>query len=201
MKPNRYERHYTDTTPPKDGMSYQRAQLTGIQRNKAKLGFNCDHCGFPFEKYACWAKRTKYHYCGRACASAAKVVRIPKPCVVCGTEMLLTPSKFNRTSGCSRACMRKRRTVNYKNLRSSPDYVAIVKRLKKEALCGVCGTTNGPWVVQGVKIWVEDGLSCADGGNAHLVCQHCHLRGVNYLSMQSTYMSNRVKYYKEKNNG
>jgi len=201
MKPNRYERHYTDTTPPKGGMAYQRAQLTGIQRNKAKLGFNCDHCGLPFEKYACWAKRTKHHYCGRACASAAQVVRIPKPCVVCGTEMLLTPGNLNRISGCSRACMRKRRTVHYENLRSSPDYVAVVKRLRKEALCSACGTTNGPWVVQGVKIWVEDGLSCADGSNAYLVCQHCHLRCVQNLSKQSTYMSNRVKYYKEKNNG
>lgn len=199
MKANGYENHYKDIAPPKEGLTYQRAQLTSVQRNKAKLGFNCDHCGIPFEKYACWAKRTSHHYCGRACAWAAKVVRIPKPCVVCGTEMLLTPTSFNRVSGCSKECMRKRRTVNNSNLRASPDYLAIVKRLKENAVCGTCSTTNGPWVVQGIKTWVEDGLACADGSSARLVCQHCHLDSVAHLSKQSTYMSDRFKYYKEKN--
>lgn len=198
MKANGYERHYTNIAPPKDGMSYHRGQLTSVQRNNAKLGFNCDHCGIPFEKYACWAKRTSNHYCGRGCASAAKVVRIPKPCVVCGTEMLLIPSSFKRVSGCSKTCQRKRRIVNNKR-QLSPDYVAIVKRLRKEDLCGICGTTNGPWVVQGIKTWVEDGLACAEGSNARLVCQSCHFHSVKHLSKQSLYMVNRFKYYKEKN--
>ena len=199
MKAKGYERHYTKVIPPKDGLRYHRGQLTSVQRNKAKLGFNCDHCGIPFETYACWAKRYSHHYCGRACASAAKVVRIPKPCVVCGTEMLLTPTLFRRVSGCSKECMRKRRIVNNHNLRTSPDYMDIVKRLRKEALCGMCGTTNGPWVVQGIKTWLEDGLAFADGSGAHLVCQHCHLRSVAPLSKQSMYIVDRFKYYKEKN--
>lgn len=199
MKGNGYEQHYKNILPPKDGMGYQRAQLTTLQRNKSKLSFNCDHCGLPFEKYACWAKRTKNHYCGRACASAAKVVRIPKPCVVCGNEMLLTPTLFTRTSACSKECMRKRRVVNNKNLRSSPDYLSIVKRLRKEALCSVCGTTNGPWVVQGIKTWVENGLAQADGDSAHLVCKQCHMKSVVQLSLKSDYMTDRFKYYKEKN--
>jgi hypothetical protein len=199
MKANGYERNYKDIAPPKNGLNYHRSQLTSVQRNNAKLEFNCDHCGLLFERYACWAKRSRHHYCGRACAAAAKVVRIPKSCVVCGTEMLLIPSAFNRVSGCSRECMRKRRVVNNKDLRGSPDYMNIVKRLRQKALCGVCGTTNGPWVVQGIKTWVEDGLACADGSDAHLICQHCHLNSVSHLSMQSMYMSDRFKYYKERN--
>lgn len=199
MKSTGYDRHYKDTLPPKDGMQYQRGQLTSIQRNKAKLGFNCDHCGVAFETYACWAKRYKYHYCGRACASAAKVIRIPKPCVVCGTEMLLPPGNYKRVSACSTECMRKRRVVNYTNLRASPDYSAITRRLKHAAVCTTCKTTQGPWVVQGIKTWVEDGLARANGDDAYLLCQSCHLKSVAPLSRQSTYMSDRFKYYKEKN--
>ena len=199
MKTTGYENHYIGIAPPKDGLKYQRAQLTSVQRNKAKLGFNCDHCGIPFEKYACWAKRHTHHYCGRPCASAAKVIRIPKPCVVCGTEVLLTPSDFKRVSTCSRDCKRKRRVVNNKNQRSSPEYMSIVKRLKATAVCSTCNTTNGPWVVQGIKTWIEDKLAYADGGDARLVCQHCHLSSVSHKATQSTYITDRFKYYKEKN--
>ena len=201
MKGNGYEHHYKNIPPPKDGMGYQRGQLTSVQRNKAKLGFNCDHCGLPFETYACWAKRNAHHYCGRACASAAKVVRIPKPCVVCGTEMLLTPTDYRRFSACSYKCSRKRRVVNNDNPYSSPDYAAVAARLKKNAVCTACGATSGPWVVRGMKTWVEDGLACASGDDAHLMCRDCHLKAVAPLAAQSTYMTDRFKYYKQKSEG
>jgi len=200
MKGNGYEHHYKQIPPPKDGLQKQGAQLTGLARNKAKLPFNCDHCGLAFEKYACWAKRVTHNYCSRACASAAKVIRFPKDCVVCGTEMLLTATYVKRVSACSAACSRKRKTVTNVNLRSSPDYTAIAQRLKKNTICNTCGTTNGPWRVTGVKTWVEDGLSCANGDDAKLVCLRCHLKSVAHLSRASTYISDRFRYYKEQKN-
>ena len=182
-------------------MDYQRSQLTKIQHSK--LPFNCDYCGVSFEKYACWAKRTAHHYCGRACASAAKVIRIPKNCVVCDAEIFLTPTYYNRVATCSKECMRKKRVRNNTNLCSSPDYVTIVKRLRKNAVCKNCGTTKGPWIARGVTKWIEGGLAKANGDNAYLLCRVCHLKSVIPLSKQSLYMSDRVAYYtdqlKEKN--
>ena len=197
MKGNGYENHYKQIPPPKEGLQKQGAQPTKLARNKSKLPFNCDHCGLAFEKYACWAKRVTHHYCSRACASAAKVVRFPKDCAVCGVEMLLTPTYMNRVSTCSAICMRKKRVTTNINMRSSPDYAAIAKRLKKNALCSTCGTTNGPWRVVGVKTWLEDGLACANGDEAKLVCLDCHLKSVAHLSKASTYISDRFRYYKE----
>ena len=198
MKPSRYDR---SIAPPKDGMKYQWSQLTGILRNKSKLSLNCDHCGLSFEKYACWAKRCARHYCGRACACAAKIIRFPKDCVICGTVMMLNASLALRKFTCSSACMRKKRVTSNVNMRSSPDYMAIAKRLKKNAVCKLCGTLNGPWAVMGIKIWVEDNLSCAEGSEACLVCRHCHMKSVAALAVDSTYMVDRIKYYKEKNGG
>jgi len=198
MKSRGYDTHYKQTPPPIGGFVVERAQLTTVARNKSKLPFNCDHCGIPFEKYACWAKRSTHHYCGRACANAARLVRIPKECVVCKAEMLLTPADYPRLSTCSKLCMRKRRTSTNINMRSSPDYRAIVNRLKKNAVCAVCETTKGPWIVRGTKLWVQDGLSCADGTDAYLVCRNCHLKATQPLAKASTYMTDRFKYYKER---
>jgi hypothetical protein len=75
----------------------------------------------------------------------------------------------------------------------------ILKVLKKASICGACGTTNGPWVVRGIKLWIENGLSCADGKEASLVCKNCHLKSVTHLAKQSTYISDRLSYYKEEN--
>ena len=196
MKPGGY-----NITPPKGGMKYQRSQLTGILRSKSKLPFNCDHCGLLFETYACWAKRHATHFCGRACAWAARVIRFPKDCVICGTVMMLTASLAVRKFTCSYVCMRKKRVTNNVGIRASPDYMAIAKRLKKNAVCKLCGTLNGPWTVMGIKTWVEDKLSCAEGSKACLVCRHCHMKSVASLAVNSTYMVDRIKYYKEKNGG
>jgi hypothetical protein len=199
MKGNGYENHYRSIAPPTEGLRVQGSNLTKLARNKSKLPFNCDHCGLAYETYACWAKRYSNHYCSRACASAAKVIRFPKDCAICGTEMLITPSDYPKVFTCSTPCMRRKRVTNNVNTRTSPDYTAIAKRLKKDALCKSCGTTNGPWAVRGVRLWVEDGLACADGSEAYLVCRHCHLKSVAPLSTASAYMSDRFKYYKEKN--
>ena len=198
MKPGGYEYHYRTITPPKEGMKYQRSQMTGIARNKAKLSFNCDHCGIQFETYACWAKRWANHYCGRACASASRIIRFPKDCVICGVVMMLTPATAVKKFTCSRNCMRKKRVTSNVTVRSSPDYKAIAKRLKKNAMCKLCGTLNGPWVAAGIKTWVENGLSCAEGSKSYLLCKHCHMKYVASLAVNSTYMTDRIKYYKEK---
>ena len=193
MKPDVY-----NITPPKGGMKYHRSQLTGILRSKAKVPFNCDRCGLLFETYACWAKRYATHYCGRACAWASRIIRFPKDCVICGFIMMLTPSLAVRKFTCSRNCMRKKRVTNNISVRSSPDYKAIAKHLKKNAVCKLCGTFNGPWAVMGIKTWVEDGLSCAEGSKAYLACRPCHMESVASLAVNSTYMADRIKYYKEK---
>lgn len=198
MRGNGYENHYKDIPPPKEGLRYQTGQLTPLARNKSKIGVNCDYCGMAFEKYACWAKRTAHHYCGRSCANAAKLVRIPKPCAVCNGEMLLTPADYPKISTCSKTCLRKKRVKNNMNLRSSADYKRIVSRLKKNQICKVCATKSGPWTVRNIKTWVHDGLSCADGSDAYLVCRHCHLKEVSPLSLTSTYITDRFRYYKDK---
>ena len=199
MKGNGYERHYKQIAPPTSGMAYQKSQLTPLARNKSKLFFNCDHCGLLFETYACWAKRVTNHYCGRSCASAAKVMRIPKDCVICGAGMLIKPSEYVKKSTCSASCMRKKRVTTNVNMRSSPDFMAIARRLKKDAECKSCKATSGPWAIRGVKVWVDNGLACADGSGAYLLCRNCHLRSVAPLSVASTYMADRFKYYKENN--
>ena len=199
MSPKGYQNNYREITPPKEGLQYHRSQLTKLAVTKGKLLFNCDYCELPFEKYACWAKRSKHHYCSRACSHASKIVRFPKNCVVCGTEMLVTPSSFNSIYTCSRVCLRKKRVKNNHNLRSSPDYVAIARQLKKDAQCKICGTLKGPWAVAGIKTWVEDGLACAEGSGAYLACSHCHLTKVSTLAVTSTYIADRPKYYMEKN--
>jgi hypothetical protein len=151
-----------------------------------------------FEKYACWAKRSAHHYCSRACSWASKIIRIPKNCGVCNTEMFLTPNYYKRISTCSKTCLRKNRVTNNAGLRTSPDYRSIVNRLKKNTLCNTCNTTSGPWVVAGIKTWVEDGLSCADGEGAYLLCKRCHLNAASHEAIGSLYMVDRKK-YREKN--
>jgi len=193
-----YDAHYRHIPPPKSGMLNQGSQLTPIAKIKSKLPFNCDHCGLLFEKYACWAKRTAHHYCSRACCWAAKVIRIPKSCAVCNTEMFLTPTYYKRTSTCSRLCLRKNRVTNNSNLRSSPDYIGIVNRLRKNTSCNTCNTTSGPWVVANIKTWVENGLSCADGEGAYLLCKQCHLKTASNEALNSLYIVNRNE-YKERN--
>lgn len=197
-----YQVHYRHIAPPKSGLLKESSQSTAITKVKSKLPFNCDHCGLLFEKYACWAKRCTNHYCSRACNWASKVIRIHKNCVVCNAEMLLTPSDYKKFSTCSKECLRKNRVINNAGLRTSPDYIGIVKRLKKNMVCNDCKTTNGPWVVSGIKTWIENGLSCADGDSAYLLCKDCQLRKARKDALNSLYMIDRKKYkekLKEKN--
>lgn len=90
--------------------------LTTMARASGKIGLNCGHCGLSFETYACWAKRKKNHYCGKACSDAAKVRRVKVNCVVCGAEFEGIPSSVLVTESgpasivtCSRKCLKKKR--------------------------------------------------------------------------------------------
>jgi hypothetical protein len=83
-------------------------------------------------------------------------------------------------------------------LRSSPDYIGIVNRLRKNTSCNTCNTTSGPWVVANIKTWVENGLSCADGEGAYLLCKQCHLKTASNEALNSLYIVNRNE-YKERN--
>lgn len=186
---------FTDLLPIKGVSTWERSQLTPLPRNRGKIGINCDLCGLPFEKYACWAKRSKRNYCSRACANEAKKIEVPSECVVCKKEMLVTPSELPKITTCSYACSRKRRTVNNANTRSSPEYRRIVKRMTADPVCTTCGTFTGPWVVSGIRTWVEDGLACASGEDAKLYCRHCHLKTVSLIASASLYMTNRSAYY------
>ena len=196
--PVKYERHYRDTLPVKGVSTLEGSQLTPLSRNKGKLAFNCDMCELPFEKYACWAKRSAHHYCSRACASAAKVVRVEVQCVVCDSKMMVKPAYLKRVTTCSKECMRKKRVKNNSQLRTSPDYKSIIERLHKQGACNMCGTTAGPWSVLGIRTWVENGLAQADGANAKLYCRHCHMKEVSPLMAKSLYATNRTEYYASK---
>ncbi len=193
--PDRRLGTFTSLLPVKGASTWERSNPTPVPRNKGKIGLNCDLCTLPFEKYACWAKRVKHNYCSRACANEARKIEIPSECVVCKKEMLLTPSDLPKITTCSYECSRKRRTVSNTNLRSSPEYKRIVKRLTANPVCTECGTLTGPWVVRGIHTWVEDGLAYASGENAKLYCKHCHLKTVSLVASTSLYMTNRSAYY------
>lgn len=109
MKPNRFERNYRDTPAPAEGVQREFSNKTPMGRSAGKIAMSCDHCGLSYETYACWAKRTARHFCSRACANAAKEVRVEKSCVICGTVFTATPSTVDKSSTCSRKCLRENR--------------------------------------------------------------------------------------------
>jgi len=109
MKPNRFERNYRDTPPPRSGMQCEIANKTPMTRSAGKIGMSCDHCGMGYETYACWAKRTAHHYCSKACANSAKETPVEKTCVICGEIFITTPAAAWKFSTCSRKCLKEKR--------------------------------------------------------------------------------------------
>lgn len=189
MRRERFERNYRDTLPLKDVETFERAQLTKLTRNAGKVEVSCGHCEMIFEKYACWAKRSKNHFCSRACHNAARILRFPKDCVVCGTEMMLTPADMPKFSTCSKDCLRKNRSQENGKHTSSIDYKRVADELRKNEVCASCGVTVGPWSVMGIRTYLEDGIVKADASYAKLWCRKCHLN----LAKQKA-----IEYYKEK---
>ena len=204
MRRNRYESHYRNTVPVNGVTTFEGSQLTKLSRNKSKVEVSCGHCDLVFEKYACWAKRTKNHFCSRACHNAARVLRFLKNCEVCNAEMWLTSTDMPKYRTCSKECLRKSRTLDQPKKgghTSSTEYRALAKKLKENAMCTSCGATVGPWSVMGIRTWVENGLIHNDATQARLYCRKCHLAVANEYSKKSQYMTDRFKYYKEKANG
>jgi hypothetical protein len=200
MKRERYENHYRSTIPLKDVRTFESSQLTKLSRNKNKVEVSCGYCDLIFEKYACWAKRTKNHFCSHSCHNESRKIRFPKQCAQCDTVMMLTASKMKKYSTCSKDCMRKKRTdaTRQNKKYTSIDYIKIANELKKNALCHSCGTDVGPWSVMGITTYLENGLAKADASQARLVCRKCHMKVSVDNAMKSTYIVDRFKYYKEK---
>lgn len=115
MKPGRFERSWHDTIPPKNGVHGETSNLTELSRSSSKIPLNCDMCGIRFEKYACWAKRTNHHYCGRGCANEAKKRIAERRCIECGKTMLMIPSYLTKISTCSAECSSERRKKHMLN--------------------------------------------------------------------------------------
>lgn len=115
MKPNRFERNWRDTIPLKSGVRGETSNPTKLSRSSSKISLNCDMCGISFEKYACWAKRTSNHYCGRGCANEAKRRVAERRCIECGKHMLMIPSNLTRISTCSTECSSERRRKHMLN--------------------------------------------------------------------------------------
>lgn len=105
----KYERQLKDTPPMRGVVVGKLSNSLPLARSSAKVAVNCETCGIPFEKYACWAKRTAHHFCGRACASAFKKRPVECKCVICGAIYVTTPVGAKRIKVCSRECLRERR--------------------------------------------------------------------------------------------
>lgn len=72
----------------------------------------CDYCKKP---YKTWTKRPA-KTCSRECSAALKVNRVKKECIVCGNEMMLTPSNAKRLTTCgSDKCKKARRSLQSTN--------------------------------------------------------------------------------------
>ena len=83
----------------------ERSNLTALSVSVGKLRVNCETCGLELLKPAAWAKRVSRHYCSNVCAGIGKRQRKQVPCVICGTQMLVTPAYKGST--CSAECSRK----------------------------------------------------------------------------------------------
>jgi hypothetical protein len=111
MKPNKFERKLSDTTPIKGVKVRELNGLTKLSAVTGKIKMNCDRCGMLYETQACWAKRTAHHYCGKGCADAAKEVIVYVKCVICGTPVRTIPTQIERVTTCSKKCSKKRRSI------------------------------------------------------------------------------------------
>lgn len=88
--------------PPKAGMKVERANLTPLLRSANMVCVNCETCHLEFLKPVAWAKRVAKHYCSPSCTGIGKRRRKQVSCVVCGVQMLVTPSSNYTT--CSKEC-------------------------------------------------------------------------------------------------
>ncbi|UOF76720.1 endonuclease [Caudoviricetes sp.] len=106
---SKFERSYRDTIPVNGVVTIEFSNKTPLHRSRGMLAMECDHCGLPIMKHYVQAAKYASHFCGRACASAARRVRIKQTCCVCGSEYEVVPSDANRTVTCSRKCLKENR--------------------------------------------------------------------------------------------
>jgi hypothetical protein len=75
------------------------------------LAFSCDHCGLPILQHWRQAARANKHFCGRACASAARRVRVKVNCAICNNDFETIPFYVGKIVTCSRKCLKERRRI------------------------------------------------------------------------------------------
>lgn len=100
---------------------------TPVIRTIGMIGMSCDWCGTNYETHACWAKRTKNHFCSQSCMSKFRTEIIKKNCIICNYEFTVQGTiNATRTTTCSNKCMREKRRVFLKyqslNMDISPIY-------------------------------------------------------------------------------
>jgi hypothetical protein len=173
-----YERHITDTAPPKKGLGCEGAQLTKIRAGM--LGFVCEVCGLPFERRAAKVKRQNTTFCSKACYYQSMRIVVEKTCVICGEMMSGTPSQMKAKSACSPECSLRWRIKRGKKGQINPGAFAIYRHraneIKAKGVCEKCGVKNGPWVVRELTLVLPDtGMPYLIEDDVALWCKHCHL--------------------------
>jgi hypothetical protein len=183
----RHPATHFDFPPPKEGISSHIPALTKLAPQAGKMLLQCPICGIDFLRYACHAKRVAVNYCGRGCAAKGAEVKVETSCVVCGKEMLLTPTEAARITTCSKACSSKRRRS--KDHAGRPSGFAAYRKaaasVANRGVCDSCGTQAGPWVVRGIRIELKEGCEpTANTKDAKLFCKHCHLKEIAPLGTE-----------------
>lgn len=84
--------------------------VTSLARTSGKVRLDCPECGVQFERYACWVKRKKICYCGKACSDDAKRRPVECSCVVCGSSFINTPAEVGRVVTCSKKCANEKKS-------------------------------------------------------------------------------------------
>lgn len=170
-----------NTPAPAGGMARQLASQTPLAGATGKLRMICPMCGTDFLRFASRAKRANVSYCGNACAWASKVTRYEHHCVVCDASMLLQPSEGKRKLTCSPACSSARKRSRGMNSKPSSwrAYQDAASVIRAAGVCCRCGAQHGPWIVRGLRVYVEDGKTpAADTSAAFLVCNRCHFEEI-----------------------
>jgi hypothetical protein len=166
----RHERSLNGTTPPKTGMEKEISSATPLSNSAGKMRVVCLNCDTTFFRFASHVRRRAKNYCSVGCRQEGLKVQIHTKCVVCGADMLQSPSLAQRVTTCSKECSsnRKRGKSPSKNW---PEYKSAVAEVSALSLCCCCGKETGPWVVRGL-------LPEIDRSKASLWCRTCHVKDI-----------------------
>lgn len=177
--------------PRADGLHREFSNSMKLETSRGKLKFDCPICGVVFERYACHAKRVGASYCGAACAGIGRRVRVETTCVVCGKSYEATPTDAAKVVTCSKNCSSvRKRSRGRSPVEGRPIYAwAAVRKLVREIAehqkCSRCSREYGPWKVRGIRASTDGGKVVADGSQAFLLCEDCHLGEIAVIGGES----------------